>query len=51
MATDTDLGFSTYLEDFLVTVIGDLPEIDIQSATGVSTAILANQRNGVVEIP
>lgn len=44
-------GFYEYFEDFLVTVIGDLPEIDIQSATGVSTAIQANQFGGVVEIP
>lgn len=44
-------GFYEYFEDFLVTAIGDLPEVDVQSATGVTTAILANQPGGVVEIP
>lgn len=50
-ALDTPRGGFHYCEDFLVTAIGDLPEIDIQSATGVSTAILANQLGGVVELP
>ena len=44
-------GFAEYFEDFLVTAIGDLPEVDVQSATGVTTAILANQSGGVVEVP
>lgn len=44
-------GFFEYFEDFLVTAIGDLPEVDVQSATGVTTAILANQIGGVAEIP
>lgn len=51
MATDTDLGFYRYHQDFDVTAIGDLPEVDVQSATGVTTAILADQRGGVVEVP
>lgn len=51
MATVTNRGKFKYFEDFTVTAIGDLPEIDIQSATGVTTAILANQHGGLAEIP
>jgi len=51
MAQHGDRGFVDYNEDFLVTAIGDLPEVDVQSAAGVTTAILANQLGGVVEIP
>lgn len=50
-ASDTPKNGYRYFEDFLVTAIGDLPEVDVQSATGVTTAILANQPAGVVEIP
>ena len=49
---DTQFGAKNdYFEDFKVTAIGDLPEVDVQSATGVTTAILADQLGGVVEIP
>ena len=51
MATHGGRGFFEYFEDFLVTAIGDLPEVDVQSATGVTTAILANQMGGVLEVP
>lgn len=51
MPVDTNRGFYEYFEDFLVTAIGDLPEVDVVSATGVTTAILANQVGGVVEVP
>lgn len=51
MATDTGNGKWKRFEDFAVTAIGDLPEIDVQSATGVTTAILAAQHGGIVEIP
>ncbi len=51
MAIDAMKGKFKYFEDFLVTAIGDLPEIDVQSATGVTTAILANTHGGAVEIP
>ena len=50
-ALDSPRGGNNYFESFLVTAIGDLPEVDVQSATGVTTAILANQKGGVVEIP
>ena len=49
--TDSPMGGPRYFEHFLVTAIGDLPAVDVQSATGVTTAILANQAGGVVEIP
>lgn len=51
MPTDTNRGRKWKIEDFDVTAIGDLPEIDVQSATGVTTAILAAQHGGIVEIP
>lgn len=51
MATDTGKGKWKAFEDFTVTAIGDLPEIDVQSATGVTTAILAGSHGGIVEIP
>lgn len=51
MPTDTMRARKWKIEDFDVTAIGDLPEIDVQSATGVTTAILAAQHGGVVEIP
>lgn len=51
MPTDTPQGKLKYFEDFMVTAIGDLPELDVLSATGVTTAVLTNQHGGVVEIP
>ena len=53
---DSNWGFTTVIdEDFCVTAIGDLPEVDIQSATGVSTAIVAasgtEAEDGWVELP
>lgn len=51
MTVDTPRGAIEYFEDFLVTATGDLGEVDIQSATGVTTAILANQLGGVIELP
>jgi hypothetical protein len=51
MVLDTPRGGYKYFEDFLVTAIGDLPEVDTLAvaATGV-TAIVANARGGVVGV-
>lgn len=52
---DSVRGNTEKFEDFLVTAIGDLPEIDIVSATGVTTAIVAasgtEAEDGWVELP
>ena len=46
MATDTGLGWVTKKEDFLVTAMADLPEIDIQSVTGGGVAVVAGGEDG-----
>ena len=46
MAIDTRFGLVEKMEDFLVTAIGDLPEIDVQSVTGVTNAIVAGGADG-----
>lgn len=51
MAIDTSVGFVEKSEDFLVTAVADLPEIDIQSATGVSTEVVAGGADGRLRIP
>ena len=51
MATDTSFGEVRKFEDFLVTVIVDLPEIDIVTVeAGGTTAISASKTDGRVEI-
>lgn len=46
MAIDTSVGFIEQFEDFLVTAIADLPEIDIQAVTGETRAVVSAGRNG-----
>lgn len=48
MATDTSFGEVRKFEDFLVTAIGDLPEIDIQTAS--ATGIVAGAADGRVRL-
>lgn len=51
MATDTVHGFDEKFEDFNVTALADLPEIDTQSATGVTNAVVAAGKSGWMQIP
>lgn len=51
MATDTSFGMVRQFEDFLITVIADKPEIDIQSLTGAATEILAGAEDGRLQFP
>lgn len=46
MATDTGFGWVRKFEDFLVTAIADLPEIDIATVTGGSGAVVAGGADG-----
>lgn len=46
MATDTQYGRVEKFEDFLVTAIADLPEIDIQTVTGGAGAVVAGGADG-----
>lgn len=46
MATDTGFGKVRKFEDFLVTAIGDLPEIDTQAVTGDTVAVVAGGEDG-----
>ena len=50
MATDTSFGEVRKFEDFLVTIIGDLPEIDIATVSGGTTEISSTKTDGRVEI-
>lgn len=45
-ATDTPRGDYSKFEDFDVTAIADLPEIDIQAVTGETRAVVAAGENG-----
>ena len=46
MATDTRKGMFEKMEDFDVTAMADLPEIDIQSVTGGGVAVVNDGKNG-----
>lgn len=46
MATDTQFGTVYKEEDFLVTAIADLPEIDLQAVTGSTIAVVAGGADG-----
>ena len=46
MATDTSFGKVRKFEDFLVTAIADLAEIDVQSVTGDTAAVVAGGADG-----
>jgi len=46
MATDTSFGEVRKFEDFLVTAIADLPEIDILGVTGETSAVVAGGADG-----
>lgn len=46
MATDTSFGEVRKFEDFLVTAVADLAEVDIVSASGVATEIVAGGADG-----
>lgn len=46
MPTDTQFGKITKHEDFLVTAVADLPEIDVQSVTGDTAAVVAGGADG-----
>ena len=46
MATDTKFGFVEKFEDFMVTAIADLPEIDIQTVAGGGGAVVDDGNDG-----
>lgn len=46
MATDTSRGTVEKFEDFLVTAIADLPEIDTQAVTGDTVAVVSGGEDG-----
>ena len=46
MANDTSFGQVRKFEDFLVTAIADLPEIDTQAVTGSTIAVVAGAADG-----
>lgn len=50
MAIDTGFGKARKFEDFLVTALADLPEIDTQSVTGGGNAIVAGGEDGRLRI-
>lgn len=50
MATDTSYGKVEKFEDFLVTSIGDLPEIDTQAVTGDTIAVVAGGADGRLRV-
>ena len=50
MALDTARGFTEHFEDFDVTAIADLPEIDIQAVTGDTIALVAGGDDGRIRL-
>lgn len=51
MATDTNIGFDEKFEDFNVTALADLPEIDSQATGGSTNAVVAAGKSGWMRVP